>query len=60
MHEGWVKNMAGALQLINNGSLKINNKKVRTPNSICTPRDIISITTNQETRVIKCADFLKN
>lgn len=52
-----VNTMAGALQLITDGNLKINNKKIRTPNYICTPKDIISLTTNQGTRLIKCADF---
>jgi small subunit ribosomal protein S4 len=52
-----VPNMASALQLINQGSLKINNKRVRTPNYICNSRDVLSITTAQGVRRIKLADF---
>jgi ribosomal protein S4 len=52
-----VPNMASALQLISQGLLKINNKRVRTPNSICTSRDVISITTKQGVRQIKLAEF---
>ena len=53
-----VSNMASALQLISQGNLKINNKRVRTPNYICTPRDVISLTTKQGIRQIKLAEFL--
>ena len=52
-----VSNMALALQLISQGNVKINNKRVRTPNSICTPRDVISLTTKQGVRQIKLAEF---
>jgi small subunit ribosomal protein S4 len=52
-----VNNMSGALQLINQGNLKINNKKVRTPNYICSPKDVLSITTKQGTRVIKLFEY---
>nr|ALO21685.1 ribosomal protein S4 [Stephanosphaera pluvialis] len=38
-----VPNMASALQLISQGALKINNKRVRTPNYICNPKDVLSI-----------------
>jgi small subunit ribosomal protein S4 len=51
-----VNNMAGALQLINQGNLKVNNKRVRTPNYICSPRDVISITTKQGMRLVKLAE----
>jgi ribosomal protein S4 len=49
--------MASALQLISQGNVKINNKRVRTPNYICTPRDVISLTTKQGVRQIKLAEF---
>jgi ribosomal protein S4 len=52
--------MASALQLISQGNVKINNKRVRTPNYICTPRDVISLTTKQgvaSLRQIKLAEF---
>jgi small subunit ribosomal protein S4 len=38
-----VPNMASALQLISQGALKINNKRIRTPNYICNPRDVLVI-----------------
>jgi small subunit ribosomal protein S4 len=55
-----VPNMASALQLINQGALKINYKPVRTPNYICNMRDVLSITTKQGVRQIKLAQVLGN
>ncbi len=52
-----VPNMASALNLITQGNIKVNNKKVRTPNYICTPRDVISLTTKQGVRQIKLSQF---
>jgi small subunit ribosomal protein S4 len=54
-----VSNMASALQFISQGSsvLKINNKRIRTPNYICTPRDILSIVTKQGVRQFKLAEY---
>lgn len=52
-----VSNMALALQLISQGNVKINNKRVRTPNSICKPTDVISLSTKQGVRQIKLAEF---
>ena len=49
--------MSVALQIINQGKLKINNKKVRTPNYICSSKDIISIQTKQGVRQIKLSQF---
>lgn len=54
-----IPNIPSILQLINQGALKINNKRVRTPNSICNSRDTISITTKQGIRQIKLAEILK-
>jgi len=50
-----VPNMGSALQLINGSDtvLKMNNKRVRNPNYICNPRDVLSITTSEGTRQIK-------
>ena len=53
-----VNNMAGALQLINQGNLKLNNRKVRTPNFICTSKDVLTITTKQGTRTFKLGEVL--
>nr|YP_010564923.1 ribosomal protein S4 [Chlamydomonas chlamydogama]UZA61926.1 ribosomal protein S4 [Chlamydomonas chlamydogama] len=55
-----VSNMSLALQLITQGNLKVNNKRIRTPNYICNPRDVISISTKQGTRQIKLMDVLGN
>jgi small subunit ribosomal protein S4 len=52
-----VSNMGSALQLISQGLLKVNNKRVRTPNYICTPRDVLSIVTKQGVRQIKLAEY---
>ena len=52
-----VPNMAAALFLISQGNLKINNKRVRTPNYICNPRDVLSITTKEGSRQLKLAGF---
>lgn len=48
-----VPNMASALQLISQGALKINNRRVKTPNSIVNTRDVLTITTKQGQRQIK-------
>ncbi len=48
-----VPNMASALQLISQGALKINNKKIKTPNYICNNRDVLTLTTKQGQRQIK-------
>lgn len=52
-----VSNMGVALQIINQGKLKINNKRVRTPNYICSAKDVISIQTKQGVRQIKLSQF---
>lgn len=49
--------MGIALQIINEGKLKINNKRVRTPNYICSSKDVISIQTKQGVRQIKLSQF---
>lgn len=52
-----VSNMATALQIINQGYVKINNKKIKTPNYICTARDVISLTTTKSVRQIKLSQY---
>lgn len=56
----FISSMNIALQIINQGKLKINNKKIRTPNYICTSKDIISIQTKQGVREIKLSQFKLN
>lgn len=52
-----VNNMAAALQLISQGNVKINNKRIKTPNYLCSPRDVISLNAKQGVRQIKLAEF---
>jgi small subunit ribosomal protein S4 len=53
-----VSNMNIALQIINQGKLKINNKLIRTPNYICSTKDVISIQTKKGIRQIKLSAIL--
>jgi small subunit ribosomal protein S4 len=48
-----VSNIRVALQIIEQGKLKINNKKVETPKYICRPTDIITIETKKGIREIQ-------
>jgi small subunit ribosomal protein S4 len=52
-----VANMATALQIITQGYVRINNKRVKTPNYICTARDVISLTTTKGVRQIKLNQY---
>jgi small subunit ribosomal protein S4 len=52
-----VANMGSALQLISQGLLKVNNKAIRTPNYICSARDVLSIVTKQGVRQIKLGEY---
>lgn len=52
-----VANMATALQIITQGYVRINNKRVKTPNYICTPRDVIALTTIKGVRQIKLNQY---
>lgn len=49
----WVATMTTALQLINGGFIKVNNRRVRTPNMICNSKDIISLVTKEGTKQFK-------
>ncbi len=52
-----VANMTTALNIINQGYVRINNKRVKTPNYICTSRDVISLVTKKGLRQIKLTQF---
>jgi small subunit ribosomal protein S4 len=52
-----VSNIRVALQLIEQGKLKINQQKIETPKYICRPTDIISIETKKGIREIKLSQF---
>ena len=50
--------MSASLQLITKGNIQVNNKKINTPNYICNAKDVITITTEQESRKIKLNEYL--
>jgi small subunit ribosomal protein S4 len=54
-----VSSMTASLQLINKGNLLVNNKKITTPNYICNAKDVITITTDQESRKIKLNEYFQ-
>jgi ribosomal protein S4 len=53
--------MTGALELINAGKVQINNRKMKMPNYICSPKDVISVLTEKgnSPRKIKLAEYLR-
>jgi ribosomal protein S4 len=51
--------MTAALNLIKQGNVQVNNKKVNLPNYICNAKDIITIKTKQDSLKIKLADYFK-
>jgi small subunit ribosomal protein S4 len=55
-----VKNMATAIQLITKGNLKINNRRVGTPNWLCTAKDTISFQTKKGFRQIKLNKYFSS
>nr|WGT92333.1 ribosomal protein S4 [Desmotetra delicata] len=52
-----VQNMSAALRLISQGNLRINNKRVRKPNYVCSSRDVLSIMTKQGMRKLSLKDY---
>ena len=51
--------MTASLNLIKQGSVQINNKKINIPNYICNSKDIITVKTKQDSMKIKLADYFK-
>jgi small subunit ribosomal protein S4 len=51
--------MTASLNLIKQGSVQINNKKINIPNYICNSKDIITVKTKQDSMKIKVADYFK-
>ena len=53
--------MTIALDLINSGKVQVNNRRMKMPNYICTPKDTISIVSEKGSapRKIKLADYLR-
>nr|YP_009238062.1 ribosomal protein S4 [Neochloris aquatica]AMO00871.1 ribosomal protein S4 [Neochloris aquatica] len=52
-----VSSMTNALELINEGNVQINNKKINLPNYICTTKDTISVKTPKGIQKFKVNDF---
>lgn len=52
--------MTSALQLINEGKVQINNRKVSAANYICNSKDVLSVTTEQDARKIKLNEYFNN
>jgi small subunit ribosomal protein S4 len=52
-----VSSMTNALQLINEGNVQVNNKKMNLPNYSCSTKDTISVKTNKGIQKIKLNDF---
>jgi small subunit ribosomal protein S4 len=48
-----VPNMTKALQLVNEGKVQVNSRKVTSPNHICQTKDVISVLTEQGVKKIK-------
>ena len=49
--------MNESLQLINQGKIQLNNRKVNAPNYICNPKDVVSVLTEQGLRKIKLSEY---
>nr|AYQ95249.1 ribosomal protein S4 [Trochiscia hystrix] len=54
-----VPNLVTALQLINQGKVFVNNKKVQSHNYLCNAKDTILITTFKGSKKIRLSDYLK-
>nr|ALO63389.1 ribosomal protein S4 [Carteria sp. SAG 8-5] len=54
MKQNVVPNITTALQLINQGNVKINNKAIKKPNYKCNPKDVILIETKEGMNKIVC------
>lgn len=52
--------MTSALQLINQGKILVNNRKVNAPNYICNSKDMLSIKTDQGIRKIKLGESFRD
>lgn len=52
--------ITNAIQLMNQGKVQVNSRKVKAPNYICNQKDVISVLTNQGTRKLKLSDYFRN
>ena len=51
--------MTASLNLIKQGNVQVNNKKINIPNYVCNSKDIITIKTKQDSIKIKLSDYFK-
>lgn len=52
--------MTNAIQLMNEGKVQVNSRKVKAPNYICNPKDVVTVLTEQGTRKIKLNDSFRD
>lgn len=52
-----ISSMSLVLKIINQGKVKVNNRPIRTPNYVCTEKDIVSILTKKGFKEIKLSQF---
>ena len=52
-------NMTNALELIQQGKVQINNRKVNAPNYICSGKDVVSVMTQNGVNKIKLTEYFK-
>lgn len=52
--------MTNAIQLLNEGKVQVNSRKVKTPNYICNSKDVITVLTEKGTKKFKLNDSFDN
>lgn len=52
--------MTNAIQLMNQGKIQVNSRKINVPNYICNPKDVITVLTEEGTRKIKLNDYFRD
>nr|AYQ94810.1 ribosomal protein S4 [Follicularia botryoides] len=52
--------MTNAIQLLNEGKVQVNSRRIKAPNYICNPKDVITVLTDQGTRKFKLNDSLRS
>jgi small subunit ribosomal protein S4 len=55
-----VSTMTNAIQLMSQGKVQVNSKKVYFPNYICNPKDTITVTTKNGTEKIQLTDYFRD
>jgi small subunit ribosomal protein S4 len=52
--------MTNAIQLLNQGKVQVNSRKVKAPNYICNSKDVLTVLTEQGVQKIKLNDYFRN